>query len=114
MRRNSAMLQHVLPPGVESAIDTHVIGDDVDNQSKPAIMQRRYQGIELGPRPNLRIECVLINDVIAVIAPRNRRKDGRRVEMTYAKIGEVRDQRRRIRKPEASVKLHAVGCPWHW
>ena len=51
----------------------------------------------------------MIDDVIAVRAPGPGTKIGRAVDVTDAKVREVRHDSHGIPKPEARVQLQAVG-----
>jgi len=65
-RRGRAVLEHVEPPGVGVARDAHVVRHHVQDQAEPARGQPGGHPVEGGRAPQLRIERVVVGDVVAV------------------------------------------------
>ena len=72
VHRCMAVLQHVLPPGVVGAEHADVIRDDVEHLSHAVLPQRGAQPVEIGTAADLGIKRVVIDDIVAVQAPRAR------------------------------------------
>ena len=75
-----APFQHVEPPGVVGA-DRHVVGHEIEDQPEAGVLQRGAQPREAFLAAELRIERVVIDDVVAVRAAGARLEERRGVEM---------------------------------
>ena len=65
MRRLAAPFEHVEPPGVVGA-DRHVVRNEVENETEIGVLQRAGETREGLVAAELRIERVVIDDVVAV------------------------------------------------
>ena len=106
-----APLQNVEPPGVVGAADPHVVRHDIDNEPHAVRRERRDQRLELGLGADLGVEPVVIDDVVAVRRAGPRLHQRRRIQMTDAEPGEIRDERLGVAEREPLVELQPVGCP---
>ena len=68
--RARAVLQHVQPPRIGIPRDPHVIGHEVEDDSEAATAEVLDHAIERGRAAHLRIEGVVVRDVVAVGAAR--------------------------------------------
>src|SRR6185437_15671521 len=95
-------------PGVVGSHDADVIRDDVQNVAHAVRAQLRHEAVEFLAAADLRVEGVVIDDVITVGAARARPEVGGAVDVTDAKRREVGDDRGQVLESESSVELYAV------
>ena len=55
------------------------------------------------------LSCVVVDDVVAVLAAGARLQDGRRITMRDAQLREIRHQLARVFEAKAMVELQAIG-----
>ena len=108
--RGRSVLQHVEPPRVVGAHDPHVIGHHVDHEAHAVLVQGRDQPVESLAAAELGIERAVVDDVVAVHAPRARAQHRRAVEVADAEAREVGHDARRIGECELAMELNAIGC----
>ncbi len=65
-RRLSAPLENIQPPGVVATTNGHVVGDDVEDEAHPVPMQCIDEFAEFLLASELRVEPVMVDDVVAV------------------------------------------------
>jgi hypothetical protein len=88
-----------------------VVRDDVEDVAHAVGAQCVAQpAVGLGAA-ELLVQPAVVDDVVAVGAPRRGLEVRRAVEVADAEIGEVRHDRRRVVEGEPRVQLHAVGRP---
>jgi hypothetical protein len=88
-----------------------VIGDDVDDEPHAVRTQRVDQIVELGTAADLRIDLVVIDHVVAMLATRPRAQEWRAVEVAHAQPREVGDDGAGVLEAELAVQLHPIGRP---
>src|SRR6185437_3785395 len=66
--RAASVLQHILPPGIVSVSYAHVVGHSVQNQGHAVSMEFRNQRLKFFFAADLRVEAVVIGDVVAMRA----------------------------------------------
>ena len=80
-------------------------------------MPRRFSAcgerLELLARRDLRIEAVVVGDIVAMAAPGARLEDGGEIAVADAKLVEVGNQLRRLPQVEVAVQLQPVGRAWN-
>ena len=103
-------LENIEPQRIVGAPNAYVIGNDVEDSPKPAIAEGLDHRREIVFRAQLRIQLVMIGNVIAVHAARPRLEDRREIDVADPESGEVWSDRRRVAEAKAGVKLQAVGC----
>src|SRR5688572_8838187 len=102
------ILEHIHPPGVLGA-NANVIRHEVRNMPHTMRPQSGHEGLKVFARADLRIECVVIDHVIAMHAARPRAEVRRAVDVADAEIREVGDQRSSVTKSELRIELNAVS-----
>ena len=107
--RGLSVLEYIHPPRVVGSHDADVIRHDVEDVAHAMRAQLRHEPIEILTTADLRIEGVVIDDVIAVCTACARAEIGRAVDVTDTQGGEVGDDRRQVVEGEAGIELHAVG-----
>ena len=101
--RAAAVLQHVVPPVVVRAGDAHVVGDDVHDQPHVPLLQRGGQRVEVAVGADLRVQPRMVDDVVAVFAPRAGDQERGRVDVGDPQRVEVVDQRGCVAKVKVLV-----------
>ena len=112
-RGPGAVLEDVAPPRVRAGTDPHVIRHEVDHVTQSESGQT---GNEAGVRlrsAELRIDRVVIADVVAVHAAGIGGEVGRRVAGVGPEPGKIGREVRRIVEREAGVQLEAVRAQWN-
>ena len=61
-----AVLENVQPPGIVAAHHSHVVGHDVEYQSHAMFMESSHKAFKVLGAADLRVERVVIDDVVAV------------------------------------------------
>ena len=107
--RGGPVLQHVVPPGVLVRADPHVVGDGVEDLAKPALAQGGDPGLIILLGADLRVEAAVVDDVVAVGAPRPGLEIRRGVGVGDPQVAQVRRDGRGVAEGEAGVELEAVG-----
>ena len=64
--------------------------------------------LELGSAADLGIECIVIDDVVAVEASRGGLEIRREIDVAHAQFREIRHERGSLREGEAAVELQAI------
>src|SRR6516162_2238361 len=100
--------ENIEPPGVIAA-NTHVIGNEIEDQPHTMRMESVNERAELPFRADFRIEPVVINDVVAVGRTWPRLHDRRSINVTDAESREIRHQIRCVAKSELPMELQPVG-----
>src|SRR5947209_3688823 len=68
--RGLAIFQDIQPPGIVTAHNAHVVGNDIQNLPHAMLVERVDELIELLRSPNFRIQTVVVDDVVSVSAAR--------------------------------------------
>ena len=111
--RCPALFQHVEPPRVVRVQHAHVVRHEVGHETHAVLAQRFDQLAQLRFGADLRIDRVVVDEVIAVHAARPRFQERRRVQVADAQAREVGNQPNGIRETEALVELQPVGGIGH-
>jgi hypothetical protein len=85
-----------------------VIRHEVNDLAEPRRMQRGHERIIVLTRADLRVQFVVIADVIAVQAPRAGAEKRRRIDMADAQITQIGHQITSLQEGEVLVELKAV------
>ena len=64
--RAGPVLEQVVPPGVVAGPDAHVVRDEVDDVAHAVCGERRAELVVRGGASDLRVDLVVIADVVAV------------------------------------------------
>jgi len=107
--RGRPVLEHVHPPGVVGAHHPHVVGDHVENLAHAVRLQRCAEALEALRAAEVRIERVVVDDVVAVRAVGAGAQAGRAVNVAHAEHGEVGHELRGVREREVGIELQAIG-----
>ena len=98
-------------PVAVGLVDRHVVGDDVEDDAHPGLVDRVRQRPEpIGPAQVVR-QPRRVDHVVAVLGARPRLHRRRQVQVRDAEIAQVRHQLRRPGEPELRGQLEAVGRP---
>jgi len=111
VRGRRPVLHHVHPPQIVCPHDRHVIGHDVAQVAHAMPRKRGHESLEIRDAANFRVEHPVVDDVVAVAAPRARTKVGRAVDMAHAESREIRNERGHVVEAEIGVELDPVGRP---
>ncbi len=109
VHRGLAVLEHVHPPGVVAAEDAHVVRHEIEDVPHAVARAARRQALEVRGAADLRVERVVVDDVVAVRAAGARAKVRRAVQVADAERGQVGHERGGIGEGEAGVELQAIG-----
>ena len=94
--RIRAPFQHVEPQRIVGAADAHVVRHEIQHLPEPVLRERRHHRLESRLIAQLRIERVMIDDVVAVGAARPRLQIGRGIDMADAEPGQIGRQLRGV------------------
>src|SRR5919109_1925211 len=100
--------QDIEPPNIV-APDTHMIGDEIEDQTHPMGMKGIDERPKLRLCPDFRVELVVINDVVTMRRTGACLRDRRGIDMADAESGEVRHQIRGVAKSELAMELQSIG-----
>ncbi len=107
-RRSRAVLEHVLPPRVVGGEHAHVVGHEVHHLRHAVARKLGHEGVEVLAGADLRVEGLVVDDVVAVLAAGARAQVRRAVDVAHAEIGEVGYEARHVAEGELTVQLHAI------
>ena len=102
------VLEYVQPPEVLVASDSHVVGNEVEDLSHSVPVQCIDEGRERLLVAHLRVECIVIGDVVPVRASGTRFQVGCAVDVAHTERVEVGHESFGIPEGEAAVELQAV------
>src|SRR5215472_14644409 len=105
----SPPFENIEPPAVVTTADRHVVGDDVKDEAHPVPMQCIDKLAEPFLASELRIELIVVDDVIAMDRAWASRHDRRSVDMADPELGQIRDQLGGIVEREAAMELQPIG-----
>ena len=108
-----AVLQHIEPPDVVGAHHAHVVRHHVQDLAHAVRLERVDERFEVLAASDLRVERVVVDDVVAVLAARARLEVRRAVDVADAQAGEVGHELCRLVEAEIAVELQAIGCAWN-
>src|SRR5690348_1533891 len=91
-----------------------MVWHNVENEPHGVRLERGNQSGEFRLGPDLRVEAVVIDDVVAVRRPGPRLHQRRGVDVTDPEPRQIRHERGGIAKGEALVKLQPVGGADGW
>lgn len=103
------VLQNIEPPGVVAAHHSHMIGHDVHDYSHAVLVENFHKAIEILGSANLRIERIVIDNVVSMHASGASLQARRQIAVTDAERGKIGDDRRCLREREVAVQLQAIG-----
>ena len=109
MSRIGSPFQHVEPERIVGAADPHMVRHEIQHLLQPVPGERRIHPVERSLIPQLGVERVMIDDVVAVGAARPRLEIGGGIEMADAEPGQVGRQLGGTVEAEILVKLQAIG-----
>ncbi len=107
--RRPAPLEDVQPPGVVRLADPHVVGNEIENQPHRAGAQGIAEAYEVVPVADLRVESVVIGDVVAVLAAGARLQEGRGIDVADAERVEIGNGVEGVPEREVGTQLEAIG-----
>src|SRR5271155_4495326 len=110
MRRGFAVFENVEPPHIVAAHHSHVIGDDIKNQTHLMFVESNYKTVEVFRSADLRIERVVVDDVVSVHAARSSPEARRNVTVADAERGKIWNDRLGLCKSKIVIQLQAIGC----
>src|SRR6266853_3055923 len=108
--RSLSILEHIEPPGVIAAHYSHVIGNDIKNQPHASLMKRGDEAVEIFRRANLRIEGVVVDDIVPVHTAGTSLKAGGNITVADADVRKIGNDFGRLIKCEVAIQLKAVSC----
>ena len=109
--RAHAVLKHVAPPAIRRRVESHVIGDEVEDQPHPALSQCRGECVEFPLRTEIVVERVVIDDVVPVCASARRLEQRGGITGRHAQRFEVGHELAGVGETELSPELQSVGAP---
>ena len=104
-----SVFQHVQPPRVVAPHDSHVVRHHVYDLAHPMLMQAGHESVEFFARADLRVQRLVIDDVVAVFAPGSRAQVRRAVDVADTKVCQIGYDSDGIPEAEAGMKLQPVG-----
>src|SRR5262249_8710935 len=107
--RAGAVLEHVQPPRITVAGDAHVIGHDVEDDSHAPAPERLRHAVERRRAADLRIESVVVRDVVAVRAARPALEAWGEVGVADAEGFEIVGEGGYLVEPEGGPELEPIG-----
>jgi hypothetical protein len=81
----------------------------VEDMFEAIVAERAHHSLKPVVAAQLRIQRIVVGDVVTVFAVQPGLQVGRRVQMTDTQLRQIRCQRSGIIKSELLSKLHAVG-----
>ena len=90
-----------------------MIGHHVEHLPHSVLAQCSAQPVEGCTVADLRIERVVIDDVVTVRTPRTGLEVRRGIDVAHAQRREIRHQLGRLREAELAIELQAIGGPRH-
>src|ERR1700733_3509658 len=103
-----AILQHVEPPRVIAAHDAHVIGNYIEDQSHAMFMKGRDKSIEVLGAADLRVERIVVDNVVAMHASGTGLETRGDIAVTDAERGKIRDNFDCLLESEIPIELQPV------
>jgi hypothetical protein len=82
-----------------------VIGDQVEDEPQPALVQSGDEPVEAGPAAARLVDVGVIDGVVAVVAALRRAEQRRGVGVGHAQVGQVPRHLRRVLEAEPGVHL---------
>src|SRR5580658_3076798 len=110
VNRSLAIFQNVEPPHIVTPHHSHVIGDDIENQTHPMFVESSYKAVEVFGSADLRVERVVVDDVVSVHAARTSLEARRNVTVADAERGKIWNDRLRLCKSKIAIQLKAISC----
>lgn len=107
--RGLAILQNIEPPRIVTAHHSHVIGDDVENQSHVVFMESGHKTVEILDASDFWIQRAVIHDVVSMHASGTSLQERRNVAVTDAKRGKVGNYLLGLIESKVAVELQAIG-----
>src|SRR5579862_904795 len=104
-----AVFKNVEPPDVIAPHDAHVVGDDVENESHAVFVKSPDKAVEVFGTADLRIERIVIDDVVAMHATRTSFEAGRDVTVADAKGRKIGNDGARLVESKLAVELQTIG-----
>ena len=99
--------EQVQPPGIVTAADGHVIGNNVEDQPHVLFTQGRYQAAQRRFAAQFRVNLGRVHHIVAMHGPGARCEQGRGVHVADAQTGEIRHQGHRLIQGEVFMELQA-------
>src|SRR5438128_731563 len=90
-----------------------MIRHDVDHQRHSMLLQHLHQRVEILLGTDIRIERIVVDDVVAMRTAGTRLQKRRCVQMADAESCEIRHDRPRCAKVEISVELDSIRGAWN-
>src|SRR5690606_22384597 len=85
---------------------------DVEDELQPGSIKCRVQALEALAPAKIRIEDIMVNDIIAVCRSPGRCKDWRCIEMADAELLQIRNQHSSTIEGHAVAELQTVSSYW--
>ena len=73
---HGAVLEHIAPPGVGTGVDAHVVRDEVQDVRHAVRGERLHERVVVVGGTQLRVQLVVVRDVVAVRTARPGRQIG--------------------------------------
>jgi hypothetical protein len=109
--RIRAVFEHVVPPGVLRARG-HVVGDHIKNVPHAMLVERGDKFAISRLTTQLRIDLVVIAQIVAMGAVSFGPQIRRAIDMADAQLVQIGNDCGGVAKRELAVKLQAVGRQW--
>jgi hypothetical protein len=107
--RTGTAAEDVGPCAVSEITDAHVVGDEIEEQSEFVLPEGADENLKSGGAAEIGVEPIEVADVIAMGARGARCEDGRCVDVTDPKMGEVTKDGRGALEGELVMELESVG-----
>src|SRR5436190_5054540 len=104
-----AIFQNHEPPSIVGAHHSHMVVHDVEDLSHRMFMQGRDKLLVFFWRSNLRIQVMMIDDVVAVHTPWSSAQIRRRITMRNTQRSKVRNSFGGVGKSEMLIELQAIS-----
>src|SRR5215813_14329650 len=106
--RSLPIFEHIQPPGVVAAHYTHVVRNDIEDLTHAVFVQSPDETVIVLRASNLRIEPMVVDDVVAVQTAGPRPQIGRCIDVRDSQGRQIGNQLGSLCKRKLLVKLQAV------
>ena len=108
--RKFAPFENIEPPGIVGAAHCHMVRHDIEDEPHALRLQGGGERSKFALRADLRVQPVVIDDVVAMSRAGARFHQRRGIDVADAEPREIGNQRGGVAEGEALVKLQPVGC----
>src|SRR6185437_14705870 len=108
-----AVLEYVPPVAIAPSADRHVIGNDIEHLTEPALPQAGRKAHMRFAAAQFVVHPMMIDDIVAVLAAGRSLQIRRAIDMGNAKPADIIRNLRRSMEAEAGVQLQTICGDWN-